>query len=128
MAKKTATPRNEASLGKELNARLRKFTETLESSDNFAGGFTRRTVRLQMRLGKHDAASVKRIRDSLRASQPIFAQFLGVSVKTVQDWERDAKPPSGAACRLLDEISGDPAYWRTRLAECATPTIVDTDV
>jgi putative transcriptional regulator len=44
---------------------------------------------------------IKRIRTSLRASQPRFAALLNVSAKAVQSWEQGARRPQAAALRLL---------------------------
>lgn len=40
-------------------------------------------------------------RKSLGLSQSEFAKLLGVSVRTLQDWEQGRKQPSGAAKTLL---------------------------
>ena len=40
-------------------------------------------------------------RKSLGLSQTEFAKLLGVSVRTLQDWEQGRKQPSGAAKMLL---------------------------
>lgn len=40
-------------------------------------------------------------RRSLGLSQSEFAKLLGVSVRTLQDWEQGRKQPSGAAKMLL---------------------------
>jgi putative transcriptional regulator len=64
---------------------------------------------------------VKKARVTLCASQAIFAQFIGVSTSTVQDWEQGAKTPRGSACRMMDEILRNPDYWISRLKELAAP-------
>jgi putative transcriptional regulator len=38
---------------------------------------------------------------ALNLSQARFAQLLGVSVRTLQDWEQGRRAPSGAARTLL---------------------------
>jgi len=43
---------------------------------------------------------VARIRDRTGLSQARFAQLLGVSVRTLQDWEPGRRAPSGAARTL----------------------------
>ena len=46
-------------------------------------------------------ASPQRIRASLRLSQSAFAGLMGVSLRTVQDWEQGRRRPSGPAEALL---------------------------
>jgi len=41
------------------------------------------------------------IRERTALSQARFAQLLGVSVRTLQDWEQGRRAPSGAARTLL---------------------------
>jgi len=45
--------------------------------------------------------SVRSIRDKTGLSQSKFAVLLGVSVRTLQDWEQERRAPSGAAKTLL---------------------------
>ena len=45
--------------------------------------------------------SVTSIREKTGLSQAKFAQLLGVSVRTLQDWEQGRRAPSGAAKTLL---------------------------
>ncbi len=44
---------------------------------------------------------VSAIRRSMGLSQSAFAGFLGVSVRTLQDWEQERRKPSGPAATLL---------------------------
>jgi putative transcriptional regulator len=44
---------------------------------------------------------IRRIRESLSASQAVFAQLLCVSQKAVQSWEQGSRRPQSAALRLL---------------------------
>lgn len=44
---------------------------------------------------------VKQIRERTGLSQSRFAELLGVSVRTLQDWEQRRRSPSGAARTLL---------------------------
>lgn len=43
----------------------------------------------------------KEIRTKLKLSQAAFAGLMGVSVRTVQDWEQGRRKPSGPAKSLL---------------------------
>lgn len=45
--------------------------------------------------------SVTEIREGTGLSQTRFAQLLGVSVRTLQEWEQGRRSPSGAARTLL---------------------------
>jgi putative transcriptional regulator len=45
--------------------------------------------------------SVASIREKTGLSQARFAELLGVSVRTLQDWEQGRRAPSGAARTLL---------------------------
>jgi putative transcriptional regulator len=44
---------------------------------------------------------IRGIRESLHASQAVFARFLCVSPKAVQSWEQGTRRPRNAALRLL---------------------------
>ena len=46
-------------------------------------------------------APPKVIRTRLKLSQSAFAGLMGVSVRTVQDWEQGRRKPSGPAVALL---------------------------
>jgi len=45
--------------------------------------------------------AVAEVRAKTGLSQPRFAALLGVSVRTLQDWEQGRRAPSGAARTLL---------------------------
>jgi putative transcriptional regulator len=46
-------------------------------------------------------AQIKRIRQTSRVSQAVFAALLNTSVSTVQKWEIGQKRPTGTALKLL---------------------------
>jgi len=46
-------------------------------------------------------APVRVIRNKLKLSQSEFAALMGVSVRTIQDWEQGRRKPSGPAIALL---------------------------
>ena len=109
------------SIGPELVRRFKKFVDELNQTNDLAKRFTCRTVRLNMPPISFTPRAVKQTRLALKASQTIFAEFLGVSPATVRDWEQGAKPPGGAACRLMDEIRRNPEYFLSRLKELSRP-------
>ncbi len=47
---------------------------------------------------------IKKLRESEKVSQPIFAIYLNVSKNLVSDWERGVKKPGGPALRLLNIV------------------------
>ncbi len=59
----------------------------------------------EIKSGKHgrviNVPDVAEIREKTGLSQARFAQLLGVSVRTLQDWEQGRRSPSGAARTLL---------------------------
>lgn len=48
-----------------------------------------------------EPSSPKEIRRKLKLSQAAFAALMGVSLRTVQDWEQGRREPSGPAKSLL---------------------------
>jgi putative transcriptional regulator len=103
----------------EIIEGLREFAESLEQKESIAERFNCRVVALDLRPTPYDPALVKKTRELLRASQKVFARFLGVSVKTVCSWEQGVNTPSAMAGRFMDEIRANPAYWINRLLEVA---------
>jgi putative transcriptional regulator len=59
----------------------------------------------EIKRGEHgrvsNLPSVASIRESTGLSQSRFAELLGVSVRTLQEWEQGRRAPSGAARTLL---------------------------
>lgn len=55
------------------------------------------------------AAKVREVRTSAGMSQRVFADVMGVSVKTVEAWEAGRNIPAGPASRMLTMIKRDPS-------------------
>ena len=53
---------------------------------------------------------VKAIRERLGVSQDKFAMILGVSKRTVENWEQGRRHPTGAARSLLRIVEADPEH------------------
>ncbi len=51
------------------------------------------------------------IRNRLKLSQHAFAGLLGVSVRTVQEWEQERREPSGPAIALLRIAEQEPEVF-----------------
>lgn len=70
----------------------------------------------QIKRGEHgriiNVPPVAEIRAATGLSQSRFAELLGVSVRTLQDWEQGRRAPSGAARTLLVIAARDPDVLR----------------
>lgn len=53
-------------------------------------------------------ASVRAIRERTNLSQSEFATLIGVSIKTVQNWEQQRRRPAGPAAALLRILQHEP--------------------
>ena len=66
----------------------------------------------QLKRGEHgrvvNVPSVASIRERTGLSQAKFATLLGVSVRTLQEWEQGRRVPSGAARTLLMVAAKNP--------------------
>ena len=62
-----------------------------------------------------EPSSAKEIREQLKLSQAAFAGLMGVSLRTIQDWEQGRREPSGPAKSLLRIAEQHPKVF-TQLA------------
>lgn len=86
------------------------FAELLESVRE--GGAILRGERAPARRFDIKAPDVKQIRQRYALSQGEFAALLGVSIKTLQNWEQGRRAPHGAARVLLQVAARHPeAIW-----------------
>lgn len=58
-------------------------------------------------IHQYKAQDIKDIRQKANLSQSAFANFMGVSKKTVEAWEAGTNIPQGSSQRLLEVISRD---------------------
>ncbi len=56
---------------------------------------------------RYSKSEIKTIRTNAGMTQAEFANYMGVSSKTVEAWEKGTNHPTGPACRLLDILSSD---------------------
>ncbi|SES20791.1 putative transcriptional regulator [Butyrivibrio fibrisolvens] len=54
---------------------------------------------------KYSNEDIKRIRNKAGMTQSVFANYMGVSPKTVEAWELGRTHPTGPAYRLLDILA-----------------------
>lgn len=95
------------------------FAELFESVKE--GGAILRGEKEASRTFVFQPPNVKQIREGYKLSQSQFAALLGVSIKTLQNWEQGRRNPHGAACVLLQVAAKHPmAVWDV-VAPVATP-------
>jgi putative transcriptional regulator len=86
------------------------FTELLASVRE--GSAILRGEKAPARKFEIEAPDVKSIRQQYDLSQSEFAALLGVSIKTLQNWEQGRRTPHGAARVLLQVAARHPqAVW-----------------
>lgn len=82
------------------------FEELLESVRE--GGAILRGEKRPSRRFELPAPDVRQIRAGFDLSQSEFAALLGISVKTLQNWEQGRRTPHGAARILLEVAARHP--------------------
>lgn len=82
--------------------------ELLQAVQEIKAGKTGRVFHVEV-------SEAARARARLELSQAEFAAMLGVSVRTLQDWEQGRREPSGAAKALLKVATHAPKAVRAAL-------------
>ena len=78
-----------------MDKELERFqADLLQSVHDMKAGKAARTTRVEL-------SPVAEARARVGISQRAFADLLGVSLRTLQDWEQGRRSPSGAAKTLL---------------------------
>lgn len=67
------------------------------------------------RMYEIDPPQIKMVREKLHASQSEFALMIGVSTRTLQNWEQGRRQPEGPAKALLRVASRNPEAVRDAL-------------
>lgn len=79
-------------------------------------GEIKRGLRKPSRVFEFSPLDVKAIRTQLQKSQREFAQMIGVSVATLQNWEQGRRKPEGPARALLQVALRNPQAVQEALA------------
>jgi len=114
--KKTSTPRTkDRSLGTQRIEGLTELRDVLAPGDSLEQHFTAHKVKTRLVPSVYGPEDIRRVREQLRASQGIFADFLGVTPWTVSAWELGRRKASRTICRYLDDIQEFPELWAKRM-------------
>ena len=71
-------------------------------------GEIRKGLRKPSRVFRHEQPDVKAIRERLGLTQSSFAALMGVSSRTLQNWEQGRREPEGPAKALLRVVDCEP--------------------
>ena len=82
------------------------LAEAVEETEGKDLKLKRRTVSI-LRVKEYSAKGIQDIRKRTGLSQKLFANYMGVSAKTVEAWEAGTNRPSGAASRILNMMEMD---------------------
>jgi putative transcriptional regulator len=72
-----------------------------KSKGNKTGALDLRAVKLPSAPKPMKPAEIKQLRETLNASQALFARLLNVSSNAVESWEQGARAPRQATLKLL---------------------------
>ncbi|QVN19417.1 helix-turn-helix domain-containing protein [Burkholderia pyrrocinia] len=84
-------------------------TELLQAVKEMKRGEAARTTRVEI-------STASAARSKVGLSQTQFATALGISVRTLQEWEQGRRTPTGAALRLLNIAARHPEVLLEELA------------
>ncbi len=96
----------------------KKLVDDLIASVKEAGKIQRGEAK-PSRTFVFEPEDVRQIREKLSKSQSEFAQMIGVSVATLQNWEQGRRQPDGPARALLVVASKAPKVVAKALADAA---------
>lgn len=89
--------------------RFSRLMESAEQALEHAEGKRELRTTVLIKTEPMSKDEVKELREKLKASQSVFANYLNVSPKSVQAWEQGIGKPTGAALRLLRIAQKNPA-------------------
>ena len=81
--------------------------EGLEQAINYEKGIGKARTRsfVISPVKRYKEGEIRTIRTSAGMTQTVFADFMGVSKKTVEAWECGRTHPTGSACRLMEVLA-----------------------
>ena len=90
-----------------MNSLFNELKEGLQEAIDFekGNGKAKSVTYIIAPVKEYNKHEIKDIRTKAGMTQSVFANYLGVSKKTVEAWECGRTHPTGPACRLLDILS-----------------------
>lgn len=97
-----ALPKGEETMHKAYAVLSDALDEAVRDANHEPTRLKRHRVKMEIPpLGEFSAEDIKRIRHQQGVPQRLFAEFLGVSKRTVEAWEIGRGKPTGPSSRLL---------------------------
>ena len=96
----------------------KNFAERLQSVKE-AGKIMRGEMKPSRQFVFEDKEDIQEVRQGFNASQSEFAQFMGVSINTLQNWEQGRRRPTGPARMLLRIVVRKPEIFTAMQREDA---------
>jgi putative transcriptional regulator len=100
---------------REVVEALTDLRDTLRARTRLDRKYTVRKIATVIPPPPIEPDDVRKTREALGVSQPVFAGLLGTSTSTIRSWEQGQKVPSPMARRFLGLIASDPYYWKGKL-------------
>ncbi len=104
----------------KLIERLKGANQRLQGVDDIEQvrpELTIRRVKLKLKPRAISADDIKEARRVFGVSQAVFAMFLQVKGRSLQEWEQGRAKVPGCVARLIGEILSDQDYWLKRFKE-----------
>jgi putative transcriptional regulator len=104
----------------KLIERLKRANERLQGVDDIEQlrpELTIRRVKLKLKPREVSGEDIKQARRNFGVSQAVFAMFLQVNRRSLQEWEQGRTKAPGCVARLISEILADQDYWLKRFKE-----------
>ena len=70
-------------------------------------GEAKSTTYMILPIKEYTGKQIRDVRIKAGMTQSVFASYMGVSIKTVEDWEGGRTHPTGPVFRLLDILSSN---------------------
>ncbi len=80
-----------------------RFVTSIEEAGEIKAGHRKASRRYEIK-----PPDIKQVRKRLEATQREFAMMIGVSIRTLQNWEQGRRQPEGPAKALLRVASHNP--------------------